>query len=110
MQSLFKRFQSFITPESWEDFYGFLHQTESFADRQSTEIKLLLGNNEIAYTRVEGIAVQNSYRQTNQVLYRCYRYHREQKVTVKAPGNKRPPGDDAKCIIHRYLDDRFLRP
>jgi PAS domain S-box-containing protein len=56
---LFKRFQTFITPESWEDFYSFLHQTESFADRQSTEIKLLLGNNEIAYTRVEGIAVQN---------------------------------------------------
>ena len=64
---MFKRFQSFITPESWEDFYSFLHQTENSADRQSTDIKLLLGNNEIAYTRVEGIAVQNNV--ANQIKY-----------------------------------------
>ena len=57
---LFKRFQTFVTPESWADFYNFLHQTESFEDRQSVEIKLLLGNNEVAYTRIEGIAVLSS--------------------------------------------------
>lgn len=56
---LSKRFQSFISPESWEKFYSFLHKIQNSDSRQSIEIKLLLSNNEIAYTRVEGIAVQN---------------------------------------------------
>jgi PAS domain S-box-containing protein len=54
-----KRFQSFIASESWEDFYSFLHKMQNSASRQSMEIKLQLGNHEVAYTRVEGITVQN---------------------------------------------------
>jgi PAS domain S-box-containing protein len=54
-----KRFQSFIASESWEDFYSFLHKMQNSASRQSMEIKLQLGDNEVAYTRVEGITVQN---------------------------------------------------
>ena len=54
-----KRFQSFIASESWEDFYSFLHKIQHSSSRQSMEIKLQLGNNDVAYTRVEGISVQN---------------------------------------------------
>lgn len=54
-----KRFQSFIATESWEDFYSFLYKMQNSASRQSMEIKLQLGDNEVAYTRVEGITVQN---------------------------------------------------
>lgn len=56
---ILKRFQSFIASESWEDFYSFLHKMQNSASRQSMEIKLQLGNNEVAYTRVEGITVQH---------------------------------------------------
>lgn len=56
---LAKRFQSFIASESWEDFYSFLHKIQNSTSRQSMEIKLLLGSDDVAYTRVEGITVQN---------------------------------------------------
>jgi PAS domain S-box-containing protein len=58
-QVIMKRFQSFITSDSWEDFYSFLYKMQNADTRQSMEMKLQLGNNEFTYTRVEGIAVQN---------------------------------------------------
>ncbi|MBG6233462.1 PAS domain S-box-containing protein [Pedobacter sp. CAN_A7] len=58
-QVIMKRFQSFITTDSWEDFYSFLYKMQNSDSRQSIEMKLQLGNNEFTYARVEGIIVQN---------------------------------------------------
>ena len=52
-----KRFQSFIAPRSWEDFYNFLHRMQNGDGKQSAEIKLLLPGEYIVHTRMEGIAI-----------------------------------------------------
>jgi len=52
-----KRFQSFIAPRSWEDFYNFLHRMQNGDGKQSAEIRLLLPGEHIIYTRMEGIAI-----------------------------------------------------
>lgn len=54
-----RRFQSFIAPQSWEDFYNFLHRMQHGDGKQSAEIKLLLPGGQIVYTRMEGIAISN---------------------------------------------------
>lgn len=56
---LHKRFQSFIAPQSWEDFYNFLHRMQNGDGKQSAEIKLMLPREEIIYTRMEGRAISN---------------------------------------------------
>jgi PAS domain S-box-containing protein len=52
-----RRFQSFIAPYSWQDFYNFLHRMQHNDGKQSAEIKLLLPHDQIIYTRMEGIAI-----------------------------------------------------
>jgi signal transduction histidine kinase len=52
-----KRFQSFIAPRSWDDFYNFLHRMQNGDGKQSAEIRLLLPREEMIYTRMEGIAI-----------------------------------------------------
>jgi len=52
-----RRFQSFIAPYSWQDFYNFLHRMQHIDGKQSAEIKLLLPHDQIIYTRMEGIAI-----------------------------------------------------
>lgn len=54
-----RRFQSFIAPQSWEDFYNFLHRMQTSDGKQSAEIKLLLPREKIVYTRMEGIAISS---------------------------------------------------
>jgi PAS domain S-box-containing protein len=54
-----RRFQSFIAPASWQDFYNFLHRMQHADGKQSAEIKLLLPHDQIVYTRMEGIAISN---------------------------------------------------
>lgn len=54
-----RRFQSFIAPHSWQDFYNFLHRMQHSDGKQSAEIKLLLPHEKIVYTRMEGIAISN---------------------------------------------------
>ncbi|HMI01529.1 MAG TPA: PAS domain-containing protein, partial [Pedobacter sp.] len=39
-----QRFQSFIDPEAWEQFYHFLHKMQTAEDKQSCEIRLLFNN------------------------------------------------------------------
>jgi len=54
-----RRFQSFIAPHSWQDFYNFLHRMQHGDGKQSAEIKLLLSDDQIVYTRMEGIAISS---------------------------------------------------
>ncbi|WP_158799643.1 PAS domain-containing protein [Pedobacter sp. L105] len=54
-----RRFQSFIAPPSWEDFYNFLHRMQHGDGKQSAEIRLTLPSGQIVYTRMEGIAIPN---------------------------------------------------
>ena len=54
---LHRRFQSFISPKSWEDFYNFLHRMQHSDSKQSAEIKLKFLNGKVVYTRMEGIVV-----------------------------------------------------
>lgn len=54
-----RRFQSFIAAQSWEDFYNFLHRMQNADGKQSAEIKLMLKNEQIVYTRMEGIAISS---------------------------------------------------
>ncbi|MBB5634851.1 PAS domain S-box-containing protein [Pedobacter cryoconitis] len=54
-----KRFQSFISPQSWEDFYNFLHRMQHNDHKQTAEIKLKLLDGQVIYTRMEGRAVSN---------------------------------------------------
>lgn len=54
-----RRFQSFIAPQSWQDFYHFLHRMQYSDGKQSAEIKLLLPHDQIIYTRMEGIAISS---------------------------------------------------
>ncbi|MNK05965.1 Oxygen sensor histidine kinase NreB [compost metagenome] len=56
-----KRFQSFVAPEMWEFFYGFLHKMQSTELKQNCEIKLSLAGNLEIYTRMEGIAIVNTF-------------------------------------------------
>jgi PAS domain S-box-containing protein len=56
-----KRFQSFIAPEDWEIFYGFLHRMQSKDSKQSAEILLSLNGGQELYTRMEGIAVSDNF-------------------------------------------------
>lgn len=58
---LCKRFQSFIAPRSWEDFYNFLHRMQHGDGKQSAEIKLLLPGEQLVYTRMEGIAISGVF-------------------------------------------------
>lgn len=58
---LHKRFQSFIAPDDWEPFYGFLHKMQSKDSKQSCEIKVALKNELEFYTRMEGIAVADMF-------------------------------------------------
>lgn len=54
-----EKFQNFVAPEHWERFYAFLHQLEPSGQKQAVEVKLLLADKKIMYTRMEGIAIQN---------------------------------------------------
>jgi signal transduction histidine kinase len=54
-----RRFQSFIAPASWESFYNFLHRMQQTDGKQSAEVKLLLPEDQIVYTRMEGIAISS---------------------------------------------------
>lgn len=54
-----RRFQSFIAPNSWQDFYNFLHRMQNNDGKQSSEIKLLLPHDQIVYTRMEGIVISS---------------------------------------------------
>lgn len=56
---LYKRFQSFIAPKSWEQFYAFLHKMQNADGKQSAEIKLILPDQQIIYTRMEGRAISS---------------------------------------------------
>ncbi|NQX37452.1 PAS domain S-box-containing protein [Pedobacter steynii] len=56
-----KRFQSFIAPEHWEIFYGFLHRMQSKDSKQSSEILISLNGGQELYTRMEGIAVSDIF-------------------------------------------------
>jgi len=56
---LYKRFQSFIASQSWEKFYSFLHKMQHADGKQSAEIKLVLPDQQIIYTRMEGRAISN---------------------------------------------------
>lgn len=58
---LHKRFQSFIVPEDWEVFYGFLHRMQSKDSKQSAEILVSLNSGQELYTRMEGIAVSDIF-------------------------------------------------
>lgn len=58
---LHKRFQSFMAPEDWEIFYGFLHRMQSKDSKQSAEIQLSLSGGQELYTRMEGIAVSDVF-------------------------------------------------
>jgi len=54
---LHKRFQSFISPQSWEDFYNFLYRMQYNDNKQTAEIKLKLLDDQFIYTRMEGRVV-----------------------------------------------------
>lgn len=54
-----RRFQSFIASQSWEDFYNFLHRMQNSDGKQSAEIKLMLSQDQIIYTRMEGIVISS---------------------------------------------------
>lgn len=56
-----KRFQSFVDPEDWENFYSFLHKMQMMDGKQSKEIKILLRGGTFFYTRMEGLAITNSF-------------------------------------------------
>ncbi|WP_342328860.1 PAS domain S-box protein [Pedobacter sp. FW305-3-2-15-E-R2A2] len=56
-----KRFQSFIAPEDWENFYAFLHRMQSKDSKQSCEILVSLNGGQELYTRMEGIAVSDMF-------------------------------------------------
>ncbi|TKC56199.1 PAS domain S-box protein [Pedobacter hiemivivus] len=56
-----KRFQSFIAPEMWELFYGFLHKMQTNVGKQNCEIKLLIAGDLKIYTRMEGVAIVNTF-------------------------------------------------
>lgn len=56
-----KRFQSFIAPEDWENFYAFLHRMQSKDSKQSCEILVSLNGGQELYTRMEGIAVSDIF-------------------------------------------------
>lgn len=62
-----KRFQSFIAPEMWEFFYGFLHKMQTTAGKQNCEIKLLLAGDVEIYTLMEGISIVNTF--TEKIQY-----------------------------------------
>jgi signal transduction histidine kinase len=54
------RFQNFIDPASWEQFYHFLHKMQTAGGKQSCEVKLLISKELELYTQMEGIAIYNS--------------------------------------------------
>ena len=56
---LHQRFQSFISPQSWEDFYNFLHRMQYNDTKQTAEIKLKLAGDQVIFTRMEGRAVSS---------------------------------------------------
>jgi PAS domain S-box-containing protein len=56
---LSKRFQSFLSPDSYEIFFGFLHKLQNKDGRQTMEVKLVLPDKTYKYTRIEGIAISH---------------------------------------------------
>lgn len=52
-----RRFQSFIVPFCWEDFYAFLYRIQHSDSKQSVEVKLALPHDQVLYVRMEGAAV-----------------------------------------------------
>ena len=52
-----KRFQSFIAQKTWEDFYNFLYRMQHLDGKQSVEVKLILPDDRLIYTIMEGIAI-----------------------------------------------------
>ncbi|AMP99247.1 Putative signal transduction histidine kinase [Pedobacter cryoconitis] len=56
---LYQRFQSFISPQSWEDFYNFLHRMQYNDTKQTAEIKLKLADGQVIFTRMEGRAISS---------------------------------------------------
>jgi PAS domain S-box-containing protein len=54
-----QRFQSFIDPEAWEQFYHFLHKMQTSEGKHSCEVRLLINNDRQRYTRMEGSAIYN---------------------------------------------------
>lgn len=61
-----EKFQNFVVPEHWERFYSFLHLMQPSGQKQSEEVKLLLADGKVIYTRMEGIAIQNQLTDTMQ--------------------------------------------
>jgi PAS domain S-box-containing protein len=55
-----QRFQSFIDPEAWEQFYHFLHKMQTSESKHSCEVRLLINNDRQRYTRMEGSAIYNA--------------------------------------------------
>lgn len=56
---LHQRFQSFIARQSWESFYNFLHKMQTTDGKQSAEMQLVLPDQQIIYTRMEGRAISS---------------------------------------------------
>lgn len=56
-----QKFQRFIAPDDFEKFYSFLHKMQPNEAKQSAEVKVQLFNGEQIYTKMEGIAVHNSF-------------------------------------------------
>ncbi|MES2458801.1 MAG: PAS domain-containing protein [Bacteroidota bacterium] len=56
---LCKRFQSFISTDSYESFFSFLHKMQNSDGKQTAEIKLELADKEVIYTRMEGLAISS---------------------------------------------------
>lgn len=56
---LHRRFQSFIAPQCWEDFYLFLHRMQYNEGKQSVELKLGQSAERWVYTRMEGIVISS---------------------------------------------------
>lgn len=54
-----RRFQSFIARQSWESFYHFLHKMQTTDGKQSAEMQLVLPDQQVIYTRMEGRAISS---------------------------------------------------
>lgn len=55
-----RRFQSFVSPCSWEDFNRFLVNMKDKSGKQQIEIQLTLPDGRLIYTRLDGIKIAGS--------------------------------------------------
>ena len=56
-----QRFQSFISPEDYELFYGFLHSLQASKIKQSEIFRLRSQTDSLIYSRIEGIALDDGF-------------------------------------------------